>query len=516
MSRIVTLAFLFIITSVANALSPEEILVIANGTNPASIRVAENYCSKRNVPKQNILLLTLDGLLDDTITRNKYDQQIASPIKAKLSEPYYAGKIKCLLTVYGVPYKVGGRGFQSGSEKLLERLTAIAKDDSQIIRGGIVQFKRLGHTEPLPDEAVEIQAYDKLVVEARTQSEKILTRFTAMSNHELRGKHSQQYLKIYKLLFGKQSVAKNNKLKSYLNNPFANKKPPGYFSSATLLKKAQDQAWGPQKRIDEKYYKAVRQVYGYCGSLTEISKNIEIIKGSETAASVDSELSMLMFDDYQLYRYQPNELKQRVFWFDVKTLMVSRLDGPSEKIATELVDKAIAAERVGLKGSAYFDSGKGGGSMYALFDGYIHDTAMLVKSRTDFNVVEETSSSLFQPGQCPDTALYCGWYSLENYIDAFDFVIGAIGYHIASFEAIELRDAETGQWCSSMLRDGITATLGPVAEPYLHTFPRPDEFFSQLLSGKQLVEAYYRTKPYNSWQIMLIGDPLYKPFGSKQ
>ena len=25
-------------------------------------------------------------------------------------------------------------------------------------------------------------------------------------------------------------------------------------------------------------------------------------------------------------------------------------------------------------------------------------------------------------------------------------------------------------------------------------------------------EAFYHTKPYNSWQMILIGDPLYTPF----
>jgi uncharacterized protein (TIGR03790 family) len=63
-----------------------------------------------------------------------------------------------------------------------------------------------------------------------------------------------------------------------------------------------------------------------------------------------------------------------------------------------------------------------------------------------------------------------------------------------------------------MLRDGITATFGPVAEPYLHSFPEPQAFFGELYEGKCLVEAYYGTKPFNSWQLLLIGDPLYKPF----
>jgi uncharacterized protein (TIGR03790 family) len=61
-----------------------------------------------------------------------------------------------------------------------------------------------------------------------------------------------------------------------------------------------------------------------------------------------------------------------------------------------------------------------------------------------------------------------------------------------------------------MLSHGITATLGPVGEPYLLSFPQPYEFFAELLDGKCLVEAFYRTNPFNSWQFILIGDPLYR------
>jgi uncharacterized protein (TIGR03790 family) len=512
MSKIASLAILLIISSIASALSPEEILIIANKSNPASIRVAENYAAKRNVPPKNILILSLDAPLDDSITRSKYNQQIAAPIKAKLTKPDYNGKIKCLLTTYGVPYKVGSRSVMPESEELLVKLTELAEDHEQIIRGSIVQLRRLGFTEYLMQDFVDTAVRDKLIIEAQKQCDAVLARFALMSDADLRDEHAVKFIKLYRLLFGKQALLKNEKIKPYLAAYSDAESKADYFDSVMLLRKATDQKWMPKKRAEEKFYQALRSVYGFCPSLAEIDKDIKIVKGTETSASVDSELSMLMFGDYQLYRYQPNELKQRIFWFDVKTLMVSRLDGPSEKIAIELVDKAIAAERIGLKGSAYFDSGKGGSGGYELYDGYIHDAAALVKNRTDLKVVEETTASLFQPDQCPNTVLYCGWYSLKNYIDAFDFVVGAIGYHIASFEAIDLRDPKTGQWCSSMLRDGITATLGPVAEPYLHTFPRPDEFFSQLLSGKQLVEAYYRTKPYNSWQMMLIGDPLYKPF----
>jgi uncharacterized protein (TIGR03790 family) len=193
--------------------------------------------------------------------------------------------------------------------------------------------------------------------------------------------------------------------------------------------------------------------------------------------------------------------------------MVSRLDGPDHRIATGLVDKAIEAEKTGLKGVAYIDSrGIMRNDMFGHFDQSLRDLAILTGLRTEIPVKEERTAKLFAPGTCRQTAIYCGWYSLKKYVDAFEFVDGAIGYHIASFEALNLRDPNSRQWCPSMLRDGITATLGAVSEPYLHSFPEPRAFFAELYQGHCLVEAYYRTKPFNSWQLLLIGDPLYKPF----
>jgi uncharacterized protein (TIGR03790 family) len=200
--------------------------------------------------------------------------------------------------------------------------------------------------------------------------------------------------------------------------------------------------------------------------------------------------------------------------------MVCRLDGPGERVAQGLVDKAIAAEKTGLKGVAYIDSRDIADSKkpysFGWFDQSLRDLAVLTRLQTEMAVKQERTEKLFAPGACPRTAIYCGWYSLKKYIDAFDFVDGAIGYHISSWEAIDLRDPNSSQWCPAMLADGITATLGAVAEPYLLSFPEPRAFFLELFNGRCLVEAYYHTKPFNSWQLVLIGDPLYRPFKKPQ
>ena len=111
---------------------------------------------------------------------------------------------------------------------------------------------------------------------------------------------------------------------------------------------------------------------------------------------------------------------------------------------------------------------------------------------------------LFQPGECPDAALYCGWYSLAHYVDAFKWRPGSVGYHIASSECQTLKQKESQVWCKRMLEEGIAATVGPVGEPYVQAFPIPEMFFEFLLDGSwTLAECYALSQPFWSWQMVL-------------
>ncbi len=406
--RAVIILLVLSLCSIGWALEADEILVIANGDSTASVRIARYYCQKRQVPTKNILTVSLGTELRNTISRNDYEKWLAEPIREKLFSLEFAGKIKCLLTTYGVPYKVGPRGPLKSLEGKLQQLKELAAQE----KNAIEQLQQNG--------------------------------FTGSAEHHER------------------------------------------------------------KR-----------------KLTQLQLEIDRISGKETAASVDSELSMVLLGAYELYRWQLNMLRNSLIGLSSSMLMVCRLDGPDYQIVKGLVDKAIAAEKNGLKGIAYIDSrglvqrdlpARRKAGLPSYVDQSLRDLAMLTRLRIEMSVKEEATEKLFAPGACPQTAIYCGWYSLKNYVDAFDFVDGAIGYHISSFEAVDLRDPNSSQWCPAMLKDGITATLGAVAEPYLRAFPEPKTFFLELFKGRCLVEAFYRTKPFNSWQLVLIGDPLYKPF----
>jgi len=155
---------------------------------------------------------------------------------------------------------------------------------------------------------------------------------------------------------------------------------------------------------------------------------------------------------------------------------------------------------------------------YGFYDQSLRDLASLVKTRTKYEVIlEDTERRFSKPGEASDTALYAGWYKLRSYEDAFTFRPGAIGYHLASGEAVSLHDAAEPGWCKNALERGIAATMGSISEPYLDSFPPPQEFFGLLLTGRfSLVEAYYVTTRYASWRMVLVGDPLYNPWRKKE
>ena len=247
----------------------------------------------------------------------------------------------------------------------------------------------------------------------------------------------------------------------------------------------------------------------------------------DQAAALDSEISLVLLENYGLSGWIPNPFFAGYKAKDLarnreKVMIVSRVDGPTEDIAKRVIDESMETEKKGLTGKAYFDARWPRPSEeknnktdvgYGFYDRSIHRAADLVKKSGRMPVVVNDREELFQPGECPDAALYCGWYSLAQYVDAFKWRPGSVGYHIASSECRTLKQRESQVWCKRMLEEGIAATLGPVGEPYVQAFPIPEMFFEFLLDGSwTLAECYALSQPFWSWQLVLIGDPLYRPF----
>jgi uncharacterized protein (TIGR03790 family) len=389
------------------ALGPDEVLVIANRFVPDSVDLARYYMEKRGIPKENLLKIrTTDK---EGCSRQSYNDQIADPVRKAVVKNK---KIQAIVTVYGVPLKVGKPALTLDEQWELKQL-----------RG----------------ESGKIQA----------------------SLKEL----------------GKKGAGEERK----------------------------------------KLIKQLESVY----------KQIRVHGKDDYTAAVDSELALVLSPRYELKFWQPNPYfvgnrgKPHKFTRN-EVMMVSRLDGPSVEIVKRMINDSLSAEKNGLPGIAYFDA-KGQRSTKkdlngtGFYDQSLHLAADRVESRNLLKVVVDEKRELFQVGEAPDAALYCGWYSYQNYIDAFDWVPGSVGYHIASVECHTLRAGDKRRfWCRSMLEDGAAAVIGPVGEPYVQAFPVPEVFFSFLTDGYyNLVESYFLSLPYLSWRMVLVGDPLYRPFMNK-
>lgn len=244
-------------------------------------------------------------------------------------------------------------------------------------------------------------------------------------------------------------------------------------------------------------------------------------EGTDKTASFDSELMLVKKKNYDLNMWLPNpyylgfkNLKTPLSRSDV--IMTSRLDGADTATVKRIINDSMEAEINGLKGKAYFDArwidpGEVEVSGYAFYDKSLHETARILSESDIIPVVLNDTPQLFQKGESPDTALYCGWYSLAQYVDAFVWQKGAVGYHIASAECTTLKKEDSQVWCKKMLDNGIAATIGPVGEPYVQAFPVPAIFFSYLTEGYlTLAESYLVSLPYLSWKMVLVGDPLYR------
>jgi uncharacterized protein (TIGR03790 family) len=273
----------------------------------------------------------------------------------------------------------------------------------------------------------------------------------------------------------------------------------------------------------------MRGFQGLRGALHVLRDDRDRLTGLESTAAFDSELALLWQDDYPLHRWQMNLLSWRIRADETlrraipaeqwqrRTLMVSRLDGPTPVVVRRMIDDAVETERRGLAGTFYIDArGRDRDGPYGAYDQNLRDLAALLNENTPWPTVLDNAEALFPPERCPNAALYCGWYSLQKYVPAFTFVRGAVGYHIASAEAVSLHRTEETGWCKRILEAGATATLGPVGEPYLYAFPLPKDFFGLLMTGRfTLAECFAYTSPFNSWMIMLLGDPLYVPFAGR-
>ena len=207
--------------------------------------------------------------------------------------------------------------------------------------------------------------------------------------------------------------------------------------------------------------------------------------------------------------------------------LVSRIDGADAAAAIALLDRTLLAEETrdgeGLDGIVYVDGNRGDvppatdefGS-YESGEWNMWGTRAVFEDLGRWPVVWDGNAEEFgtapAPTDCPNALYYAGWYSYYHYNDCFTWSVGAIGGHLDSCSACDIR--APGTWAGSALIDGITATFGAVNEPYVAGMPEYDQFFLYLSQGASFGEAAYEATVVGGWMMVFVGDPLYTPFAA--
>lgn len=234
-------------------------------------------------------------------------------------------------------------------------------------------------------------------------------------------------------------------------------------------------------------------------------------------ASVDSELALLGVEGLPLAGPLKNPyFKSEKSFADagLPMTLVGRIDAPTREICERMIRDAIETEKTGLWGMSVIDVAQKFSNMPE------GDAALenIVKAHRGFGipVIADRFPDTF-PTNYPlrDVAIYFGWYDFNvsgPFLNpAFRFKKGAVAVHLHSFSAAQLRDPAKN-WSAPLLARGAAATLGNVYEPYLQMTHHFDIFQTRLLAGHSLVEAAYMSLPVLSWQNVVLGDPLYRPF----
>ena len=512
-------------------LAPAEIAIIANKNVKESQQLAAYYAQKRGIPRAQVCVLDLPNT--EELSRADWEQKVRPTIVGWIDSNNLRDKIRCMATVWGVPLKITKAAPDANTQKRVQLLRMERQRRMERLLDFVSQFDQIANDGSPPQSTLTTESTLQDVTSLLGQRLKAAEgRIQGLTEQTAKGEAIKTLTQLSVATAGLQVVTQN--LQRTVQAGSANERvvTEFQFGRGRLAGLGEGQALldGLPATVerDTNLIALIERSTGIAGTIQWIDQQLAMVESNETHSSFDSELSLVLEEDYQLLRWLPNYLHYNYDGSPLreiqKVTMVSRIDAPTIKLAKELIDKALAVEQTGLQGNVYLDSrgiakldGQAPGrGTPAEYDRSLLLAEKLLKENTSLNVVSNNVPELFKAGECPDAALYCGWYSLAKYVDAFAWKPGSVGYHMASSEAATLKKPDSQVWCKQMLDRGVTATCGPVYEPYLLAFPKPDEFFALLCSGKYTyVECMYRTKATTSWTMTTIGDPLYNPFKAK-
>jgi uncharacterized protein (TIGR03790 family) len=232
-------------------------------------------------------------------------------------------------------------------------------------------------------------------------------------------------------------------------------------------------------------------------------------------ASVDSELAMFGVEGLPADGILQNKFYKSTVPVGETNLpfltLTARIDAPTHETCERMIRDAVEAEKTGLWGRSFVDIA----NKFPQGDQWLEAIVLANAEAGIPTVVDRFNDTLPKNYPMTEAASYFGWYdwSLSGPFlnDRFRFRKGAVAMHLHSFSAEQLADP-LKNWCAGLLEKGAAVTVGNVYEPYLHLTHDFSILHQRLLAGFSWGEACWMAMPVTSWQGVVLGDPMYRPF----
>jgi uncharacterized protein (TIGR03790 family) len=523
-------------------LRADELVLIVNSNEPAGMALAQFYARARHVPDNRILVLDLPTT--DDITPQAYATQVVPQVRAFLHSGGLEAKVRCLVPFYGVPLRIAARVNTPAElteiRSAVEQLAALAPAVKPAIEAVEGLGKRLDPTFE-PGTGQTIEDLDRRWAAAL---QKVRSQLPTIPDGRRREEVTREMFVDAAPLLGRAADINAKQIDLGLHpERRADESPPLQAEAA-----AYNQSQADAERLEQLPEDAaardqlrtlVRAEFGLAQYARLLRDQCDYLDARHGGMAFDSELALVRwtvhFHNFVSGNpYAGGAAPGRTHWFanplfygagrpvgpSSPTMMVVRLDGPTPAIVKTMIATGLRAEANGLHGRIVIDSlgyvpgqepeGKKG---YGVYDQTLRELRNILSGRPAADVMFDGTPDLLPAHAADNVALYCGWYAVNGYVPCCDFASGAVAMHVASYTLTTLRQTPNPNWAVGLLDDGVAATIGPVQEPFLFAFPRADDFFPLLLTGKlTLAECYWRTEPVASWQMTCVGDPLYTPY----
>ncbi len=276
-------------------LQPSQVFIVYNRNLPASGELARYYAAKRHIPARQSIGLDLPRA--EQITREGYVEKIRDPLRAWLRREGLQDKIKCIVTMYGVPLKIGEAGALP-SERLLVRQIDQEYDAAvRQIWSGSRGLAKLSGATPASQPATRPDGTFDLA--------KILSSYEKLRNAAIR------HLRSVEIVSPGQAREEGQRLEQVLartegavrvlpmlrgNGPAAQK---ALAQAQANVRQQQEQLRQlikgcPRNAHRQEAHQLIGQLYGACGLAEHLAQDKRELDGKETNAAVDSELSQLL------------------------------------------------------------------------------------------------------------------------------------------------------------------------------------------------------------------------------